>query len=228
MLLPLPMAAAEKMLLQIHVALAACRRPKRGTSYQFNELLPALDITYHLQERGFAGLPMQVYASAELGMNTAITNAEQQRAWFIDAPTASLLGKILSLHDQQLRSIARSHSRILTAATERLKRFVASQRASPLPDGLCAEARNSLPTRSYESPCRPRLVTRVRSDEARNVGRLCGRQPRRTGDDRKEHKPWSSRMPCNESQSRQGWRLLTELAIATLTTGTPAWGDPPR
>lgn len=76
MLLPLPVAATEKMSLQIHLALAACRRPTRGNSYQSNELLRALYITYHLQETGFDALSMQVYGHAELGMNAALSNAK--------------------------------------------------------------------------------------------------------------------------------------------------------
>jgi hypothetical protein len=153
MLLPLPVASTEKMSLQIHLALAACRRPKRGNSYQFNELLRALYITYHLQEMGFGSLPVLVYASAEFGLNIALTNAEREEAWFIDAPTASLLEQILVLHDQQLRSIALKD---LTAATERLERFIASQRASPLPDAMRAEARRLAADRIVREPIPPK------------------------------------------------------------------------
>lgn len=73
MLLPLPATATEKMSLQFHLALAACRKEGNGNSYQFNELLRALYITHHLQEMGFGSLPMQVYACAEFGMNTALS-----------------------------------------------------------------------------------------------------------------------------------------------------------
>ncbi len=152
MLLPLPVASTEKMSLQIHLALAACRRPKRGNSYQFNELLRALYITYHLQEMGFGALPMQVYGNAELGMNSALSTAKREHAWFIDAPTASLLEQILALHDQQLRSIALKD---LTAATERLERFIGSQRASPLPDAIRAEARKLAADRILREPQPP-------------------------------------------------------------------------
>ncbi|SAL01242.1 Fis family transcriptional regulator [Caballeronia pedi] len=153
MLLPLPAASTEKMSLQIHLALAACRRPKRGNSYQFNELLRALYITYHLQEMGFGTLPMQVYGSAELGMSAALTNSKREQAWFIDALTASLLEQILALHDQQLRSIA---FKDLTAATERLERFIGSNRASPLPDAIRAEARKLEADRILREPHPPR------------------------------------------------------------------------
>ena len=152
MLLPLPVASTEKMSLQIHLALAACRRTKQGNSYQFNELLRALYVTYHLQEMGFGALPMQVYGSAELGMHAALTNAKREDVWFIDAPTASLLEQILALHDQQLRSIA---VKDLTAATERLERFIGSQRASPLPDAIRAEARKLAADRILRDPHPP-------------------------------------------------------------------------
>ena len=152
MLLPLTVASTEKMSLQIHLALAACRRPKRGNSHQFNELLRALYVTYHLQEMGFGALPMHVFANAELRMNAALSNAKREQAWFIDAQTASLLEQILALHDQQLRSIALKD---LTAAIERLERFIGSQRASPLPDAIRAEARRVAADRLPREPQPP-------------------------------------------------------------------------
>ncbi|MEM5439395.1 hypothetical protein [Paraburkholderia diazotrophica] len=48
-----------------------------------------------------------------------------------------------------MRSIALKD---LTAATECLERFIGSQRVSPLPDAIRAEARELGPTESYESP----------------------------------------------------------------------------
>ena len=152
MLLPLPVASTERMSLQFHLALAACRRPKQGNSYQFNELLRALYITYYLQEMGFGVLAMQVYGNAEFGLNAALTNTKQEQTWFIDAPTASLLEQILALHDQQLRSIALKD---LTAATERLERFICSQRASPLPDAIRAEVRQLAAERILREPLTP-------------------------------------------------------------------------
>lgn len=138
MLLPLPAATTEKMSLQFHLALAACRKEGNGNSYQFNELLRALYITYHLQEMGFGSLPLQVFACAELGMNAALSKRKEDQAWFVDARTASLLEQILALHDYQLGAI---RLKDLSAATERLERFIRSQRASPLPNELRVEAR---------------------------------------------------------------------------------------
>ncbi|CAL8481188.1 Fis family transcriptional regulator (plasmid) [Caballeronia sp. S22] len=138
MLLPLPAATTEKMSLQFHLALAACRKAGNGNSYQFNDLLRALYITHHLQEMGFGSLPMQVFACAEFGMNAALSKRKQNQAWFVDARTASLLEQILALHDCQLGAI---RMKDLTAAIEQLERFIRSQRASPLSDELRAEAR---------------------------------------------------------------------------------------
>ncbi|WP_143749476.1 hypothetical protein [Caballeronia arvi] len=76
----------------------------------------------------------------------------------IDAPTASLLEQILALHDEQLRSIALKD---LTAATERLERFIGSQRASPLPDAIRAEARKLAADRILREPQPP-----TRDDES--------------------------------------------------------------
>jgi hypothetical protein len=87
---------------------------------------------------GFGALPLQVYACVEFGMNAALSSEKHRQAWYFDARTASLLERILALHDHQLGSIRRKD---LTAATERLEHFILSKRASPLPDELRAEAR---------------------------------------------------------------------------------------
>ena len=88
---------------------------------------------------GFGSLPLQVYACVEFGMNAALSSGKQRQAWYVDArAAASLLERILALRDYQLSSIKRKD---LMAATERLERFVRSERASPLPEELRAEAR---------------------------------------------------------------------------------------
>ncbi|WP_143281968.1 hypothetical protein [Caballeronia choica] len=82
--------------MQIHLALAACRRMGCGNSHQFNELLRVLYITHHLQEMGFGSLPLQVYAPAELALNIALAGAKREQLWLVDAATASLLEQILT------------------------------------------------------------------------------------------------------------------------------------
>jgi hypothetical protein len=140
MLLPLTAASSQKMSLHLHVALAACRREGCGNSHPFNELLRALYVTHHLQEMGFGSLPMEIYARAELGLNKSLSKGKPEQLWFVDAATAALLEQILGLHDQQLRVITLKD---LTAATERLERFIRSQKESPLPAELRAAVRQA-------------------------------------------------------------------------------------
>ncbi|WP_159838292.1 hypothetical protein [Burkholderia sp. 8Y] len=121
------------MSLAIHLALAACRRERSGTAYQFNELLRVLYMTLFLQENGFGALPLELYARAEKNLNGCLSREKQDDPWFIDAETASVLEQVLRLHDEQLRGIT---YRDLTAATERLEAFIRSARISPLPDDV--------------------------------------------------------------------------------------------
>lgn len=141
MLLPLPPESVRKMSLQIHLALAACRKDGCGNSHQFNELLRILYVTHQLQEMGFGQLPLDVYARAEHGLNAALLRVKAEKRWLIDVETASLLERVLQLHDQQLASI-RLHD--LTAATERLERFIRSERESPLPERVRAAIRDQM------------------------------------------------------------------------------------
>lgn len=138
MLLPLPSASVRKMSLQIHLALAACRKDGCGNSYQFNELLRILYLTHQLQEMGVGQLSLEDYARAEHGLSAALSRVEAEHRWLIDAETASLLERILQLHDQQLASIRMGD---LTAATEQLQRFIRSGRLSPLPETVRAKVR---------------------------------------------------------------------------------------
>lgn len=80
MLLPLPPGSVRKMSLQIHLALAACRKDGCGNSYQFNELLRILYITHLLQEMGFGKLPLEDYARAELGLSAALSHQKPSDA----------------------------------------------------------------------------------------------------------------------------------------------------
>ncbi|KXV10683.1 hypothetical protein CR51_08680 [Caballeronia megalochromosomata] len=143
MLLPLPPASVRQMSLQIHLALAACRKDGCGNSHQFNELLRILYITHQLQELGFGQLPLEDYARAEHGLSAALSRVEAERRWLIDAETASLLERVLQLHDQQLATI---RLRDLTAATERLQHFMRSERPFPLPEHVRAAIRNRRPS----------------------------------------------------------------------------------
>jgi hypothetical protein len=143
MLLPLPPESLRKMSLQIHLALAACRKVGCGNSHQFNELLRILYITHQLQEMGFGQLPLEDYARAERGLSAALSCVEAERRWLIDAPTAALLERILQLHDHQLATIRWGD---LTAATERLQRFMQSDRPSPLPEHVRATVRKQSPS----------------------------------------------------------------------------------
>jgi len=133
----------RKISLQIHLALAACRKDGCGNSYQFNELLRILYITHQLQEVGFGQLPLEDYARAELGLSAALSRVEAERRWLIDVQTAALLERVLQLHDHQLATI---RLRDLTDATERLQRFMQSDRPSPLPEQLRATVRKRSPS----------------------------------------------------------------------------------
>jgi hypothetical protein len=149
MLLPIPNDSARKMSLTHHMALAVCRDEGGGNSHQFNELLRVIYVTHHLQEAGFGTIPEELYGIAEAGMNAALARVKPEKVWRVDEKTALILEQIVGLHDEQLRSVT---LRDLTAATERLERFIHSDRLSPLPESVRRAAQESQSSESTDEP----------------------------------------------------------------------------
>ena len=134
MLLPLPPSAAQTVALSNHLTFAACRAGA-GSAFLFNELIYLLYVTFFVQDAGYGDTDVIVYGRAEAALERGLQRAETERIWALETTDWPLFEEVLQEADRQLAGAPR-YAHI--AARERLKRFVASGRASPLPsDASC-------------------------------------------------------------------------------------------
>lgn len=133
MLLPLPPSAAQTVALSNHLTFAACRAGA-GSAFLFNELIYLLYVTFFVQDAGYGDTDVIVYGRAEAALERGLQRAEAKRIWTLETADWPLFEAVLRKADRQLAGAPR-YAQI--AARERLKRFVASGRASPLPSDAC-------------------------------------------------------------------------------------------
>jgi hypothetical protein len=128
MLLPLPSSAAQTVALSNHLTFAACRAGA-GSAYLFNELIQLVYVTFFVQDAGYGDADVNIYARAEAALERCLQRAEVERRWAFEAADLPLFEAVLQQADRQLSSAPRY---VHVAARDRLKRFAASGRASPL------------------------------------------------------------------------------------------------
>lgn len=128
MLLPLPPSAAQTVALSNHLTFAACRAGA-GSAYLFNELIQLVYGTFFVQDAGYGNTDVIIYARAEAALERGLERAEVERRWNLEAADLPLFEALLQQADRQLAS---APSYVHVAARDRLKRFAASGRASPL------------------------------------------------------------------------------------------------
>ncbi|SAL01271.1 Fis family transcriptional regulator [Caballeronia fortuita] len=128
MLLPLPLSAAQTVALSNHLTFAACRAGA-GSAYLINELIELVYVTYFVQDAGYGETDVIIYGRAEAALERCLQRAETEKIWTLDAAGLPLFEAVLQEADRQLSAAPRY---VLLEARERLKRFAASGRGSPL------------------------------------------------------------------------------------------------
>lgn len=128
MLLPLPLSAARTVALSNHLTFAACRAGA-GSAYLVNGLIELVYVTYFVQDAGYGETEVIIYGRAEAALERCLQRAQTERVWTIGAAELPLFEAVLQEADRQLAVAPRY---VHYEARERLKRFAASGRGSPL------------------------------------------------------------------------------------------------
>ncbi|WP_061160203.1 hypothetical protein [Caballeronia temeraria] len=128
MLLPLPSSAVQTVALSNHLTFAACRAGA-GSAHLFNELIQLVYGTFFVQDAGYGDTDVIIYARAEAALERGLQRAEDERLWALEAADLPMFEAVLQQADRQLASAPRY---VHVGARDRLKRFAASGRASPL------------------------------------------------------------------------------------------------
>ncbi|BBU33491.1 hypothetical protein BTHE68_72250 (plasmid) [Burkholderia sp. THE68] len=103
-----------------------------------------LYVTFFVQDAGYGETDLLVYGRAEAALERGLQRAEAERVWTLETADWPLFEAVLQEADRQLAGAPR-YAHI--AARERLKRFAASGRASPLPsDASGTDAHKRSPT----------------------------------------------------------------------------------
>lgn len=122
MLLPMKTQAASDISLANHLALAVCRKGQ-GNAHLINVLKRAVYLTYCLQNAGFGDAPVDLYRFADAALSQAAGSAQCDGVWQVSVEVASMLEKILAIHDQQLVAAAMGH---VVAAVTQFSNLIAS------------------------------------------------------------------------------------------------------
>jgi len=128
MLLPLPLSAARTVALSNHLTFAACRAGA-GSAYLVNGLIELGYGTYFVQDAGHGETDVTIYGRAEAALERCLPRAETERIWTVDAAELPLFQAVLQEADRQLAGAPRY---VHLEAREKLERFAASGRGSPL------------------------------------------------------------------------------------------------
>ncbi|MDR5776284.1 MULTISPECIES: hypothetical protein [unclassified Caballeronia] len=107
---------------------AACQSGA-GSACLFNELVQLLYVTFFVQDAGYGDTDLIIYARAEAALERGLQRAEVERLWELEAAELPLFQAVLQQADRQLASAPKY---VHADARDRLKRFAASGRASPL------------------------------------------------------------------------------------------------
>jgi hypothetical protein len=130
MLLPLPAAKARAISLENHLALVTMRHG-HGNPDVVSYLLKTVYLTCFLHEALHGRSELGPFREAERALMRSVKRAKIKAGWSMSDPDGAILETILALHDQQLAAVA-VHQ--LSAARERLNRFIVSEQISPIPD----------------------------------------------------------------------------------------------
>lgn len=138
MLLPLPAAEVRRISLKNHLALAVLR-DGRGAMEQLATLLNVVYIAYFLSD--CRPDDITPYTDAEAALNRCTRRAECGEPLTPDAGEATLLERVIAIHDAQLASVP-AHRYL--SAWEQLQRIPAEGMAWPLPSATDAQSHNAV------------------------------------------------------------------------------------
>jgi hypothetical protein len=128
MLLPLPSQVAAQISLANHLALAASKSSE-GNAHLLNELLRAVYIGYFLEQASANDVPVELYRAAEVGLEEVLRTAHRENVWRVGEELGAVLERLLASYDLQLENAA---AWLHVDARDRLERFIASDKQSPL------------------------------------------------------------------------------------------------
>ncbi|MFM0557379.1 hypothetical protein P0D69_41505 [Paraburkholderia sediminicola] len=127
--MPLPVAGARAVSLENHLALVAMRSG-HGNPDVMSCLLKSVYLACFLHEAVHGHIGLEPFREAEGALTRCVMQAELSEEWLLPDDENTILARILTLHDQQLASMP---AHLVTAARERLYRFIASDVGSPIP-----------------------------------------------------------------------------------------------
>ena len=128
-LLRLPVARVRAISPENHLALVTMRRG-HGNPDVVSCLLKTGYLACFLHEALHDRLALEPFREAERALMRSVKRVELKKGWSMSDEDGAILGTILALHDQQLAAVA-VHQ--LSAARERLNRFIVSEQISPIP-----------------------------------------------------------------------------------------------
>ncbi|KVC77765.1 hypothetical protein [Burkholderia ubonensis] len=128
-LLPLSTAKVRSLSLENHLALATVRTG-RGDFDQVCRLLRVVYLAYLMRSETAAGVDVEPYRRAEAALDACIERIEHDQACLLLDQEQTAVERVLVLHDEQLAAVPKFR---YLEACDRLRRFVAGRRRSPIP-----------------------------------------------------------------------------------------------
>ncbi len=119
LLLPLPRSEADRLCLEVHIALDAMRR-RQGNALAAQTLCQAMILTGLLAEAGYGEATFEQMRSAETVIVAASDRGRECGEWYLDDHGFAQFAVIATTYDAQLR---RAPLAAIADAHERLTRF---------------------------------------------------------------------------------------------------------
>jgi hypothetical protein len=123
MLLPMPHAEADRVCLQVHVALDAMRRG-RGNVNAAQTLCQVMILTGLLAEAGYGDATFEQMRDAESILSAAFDRGRDSGVWALDEEGFRQFATIAATYDYQME---RAPLAAIADASERLERFRAGE-----------------------------------------------------------------------------------------------------
>ncbi|CAE6821403.1 hypothetical protein R70006_06216 [Paraburkholderia domus] len=102
-LLPIPTEIVNDVMIKHHVMLSNLRRGG-GDAHHFGSLARVIVVAAELLKSGYGEVDPEDFAGVQEALVRANEVAHATGVWSVDEPTSALLGDLLTLHEQQLRT----------------------------------------------------------------------------------------------------------------------------
>lgn len=123
MLLPLPRATADELVLQVHLALDALGRAK-GHIGAAQTLTQAMLLVAFIAEAGYGHVAAETLRIADTQIAACFERGRTSGEWMLDEAGHEAFATIVTIYDQQLQ---RAPLGAITEASDRLDRFSAGE-----------------------------------------------------------------------------------------------------